>query len=272
MESRSEHRTEAHGARAMSSVSTGSAPKRAPVSGATAFFILLAVGLVAGPAAGLLMRAVGQPFGVPAELVAGLGPGGPSPDRAPAIEAAEAAAERRNAALTLAIAGAVLGCGLAAAVGFVGRSSRRAMLGALAGVIFGALFGAAAGYAALLTGGSLANVDSVDPSHVSMAIHTVAWGIVAPGVGVACTVAAGSARLAGRYVPATVAAGILAGLLYFPLVALLLPTEDTDIVIPESLAARILWTTVPAVLIGVTVARTANRAPREPAGAVASAG
>ena len=233
---------------------------RPGASRTAAFVLLLGVGLAAGLVSGLLMHVVGEPFGVPAELSAGIGAGGPSPDRLPALNAAQAAAEQRNAALALATAGKILGLSLAVAVAVLRKSLRGAVLGALAGVVFGGLFGAAAGYVGLVTNSRLLEAGSLDRSHVSIAVHAVAWSIVALGVGAACTVAAGSARSALRYLPATFAAGLLAGLLYFPLVAVLIPAEDTNIVIPESLVAQMLWTTVPGVLMGLTVARAWSRA------------
>lgn len=246
-----------------STASTAGSPAEgvpgAGVSRATAFLLLVAAGLAAGAAGGLLSHAVGAPFEVPAELTEGIGMGGPPPDRAPVIAAAQAAAEQQNAALAAAAAGAILAIGLAVTIGLLRKSLRGAVLGGLAGVVLGILFGAAAGYAGLLTNGALLEAGSLDRSHVSIAVHAVVWSIVALGVGAACAAAAGSARSAGIYIPASFAAGLLAGLLYFPLVAVLVPAEDTNIVIPEGLAARILWTTLPGLLMGLTVARASSK-------------
>lgn len=183
----------------------------------------------------------------------------------PELQAAEDELARialyQNSALLLAVIGGCLGAFLGLAEGVLRHSIGSAALKLLTGAVLGAVFGAAGGLAQVFAGLRIERLTQLDPTFRTMAMHSIAWLIVGAGVGLAMLLP--PRRLPGlvRGVLSAIAAGLVAGILYAPLAALLFPLNDADQAVPGGSGNRLLFIAVAAGLIGLALGRARESTP-----------
>lgn len=238
-------------------------PPSAQGSGMTALRVIVvaAVGLAAAAAASVLIGRMGEVFVLPTELVnLGIGqiPGAEDQRR---ITAGNEVLKYKNSALWIAVAGLIIGGAVGAAIGMFRRTRRAVLYGLAGGASGGAVFGALAGPAGVyldaanqagLSSGALAISDGQ-----MMMMHGTVWMLV--GIGCAAGAALSAPERSGRSIALAVliagVAGALGGLLYPVAAGLMLPLADPSVPIPRELNERLVWSGLPAMMIGLALGR-----------------
>lgn len=186
-------------------------------------------------------------------IAAGVG-AGMTPEQAAAEEAYLRKRDYTNTTLSLALFGLAAGAFLGIAAGMT-REAAGAVIGlfcgASAGAAFGALGGAAEVYVYRLWG------YRTDPLFRAMAGQAIAFFLAGSGIGLGAGL---PVRRALRIAAAAAAAGLLAGVIYPGLAAALFPISDTNSLVPEGTGPLLLWTLLPAGLMGLTAARASAKA------------
>lgn len=161
----------------------------------------------------------------------------------------QAKVDRRNAALDLAIFGALLAGSLGLGEG-IGRRSVVPVLVALpVGALVGGLSGLC-GHAAFElwnTGGLLAAVES------AVKVQGAMLAVLGAGCGLAVGLASRSLRTTSTAVLAGAVGGGLAGILYPVVASFVLPTAGTELLIPRGELNRLLWIELTAGLLGLII-------------------
>jgi hypothetical protein len=163
-----------------------------------------------------------------------------------------------DAALSVGLAGlvfcALFGLGRGISAGF----SLPVLFGTAGGALLASTLGAVGGYLA----GTLdyrfeeqRQLDTMDPMYQAMIKHSLSWIGVAVGVGLTGVL---PTRRFGRIVRAiltAVAAAVVAGISFAPISAMLFPALIAEISVPMGTGNRILWTSLPGVLMALVVGR-----------------
>jgi hypothetical protein len=229
------------------------APRR--VASRAAFIAVLAVtGAVAAAIVSKIVEDFGRPFQLPPEATAGIGVS-PTSEQAARVTAAKLIRDGKNLYVTFAIMGGGIGLAFGIVMGLLCRSTRGALLGFAGGAVFGAGLGVAGAYAVLHVGYLASSSTALENEHKIIFAHLAGWAITGLGVGLGASLAMLDRRALLRGLLAAFAGGLIGGGLYVPIAAVLMPSVDTDLVIPDSWTAKLVWIAVPAVLMGVSLGR-----------------
>jgi len=161
----------------------------------------------------------------------------------------QAKVDRRNAALDLALFGAILAGSLGVGEGLSRRSLVPVLIALPVGALFGALSGLC-GFAAFelwSTGRLLTSVESAAKVQAAM------LAVLGAGSGLALGLSTKSFRIAATATVAGAVGGGLAGLLYPVAASFLLPTAGTELLIPRGELNRLLWIELTAGLLGLVI-------------------
>jgi hypothetical protein len=215
---------------------------------------LALTGAVAAIAASLLVEEFGHPFALSAEATAGIGVV-PTPEQAARVTLAKRVRDGKNLYVTFALMGGEIGLAFGVVLGLLRRSTRAALLGLAGGAVFGAGLGAAGGFAVGSVSEFLKSAASLENEHRVIIAHLAGWAITGIGIGMGAALGMGERRAVVKGLLAGFAGGLIGGGIYVPIAAILMPTVDTDLVIPDSWSAKLVWIAVPAVLMGVGLGR-----------------
>lgn len=231
-------------------------PRRAaiPFGPSARLGLSFTTGLAAGAiafAAMLMMSRYQLFFGLPDEVFPLLKRDQLSPEEIAFVSSALRTQAYQNTALTVAVFGAVVGGLLGLSSGVSRKSPLGSSVGLLGGVVAGAGAGALGGLVDLFTLERLWSMD-FDHTYKAMIGHSSAFLIAGVGIG-------GMAGLAAQQVTRTLgvvlAAALIAGLIYPGLAAALFPVLNTDAAVPDGRLALLLWTVLPAGLMGLAIGR-----------------
>lgn len=227
--------------------------------------MLVGASVLAAVLACVVIPMFGVFFQIPPELTVGIG-SSPSPEKLAELNAAQRIADRKNSMLRIGLFGAIVGSLLGGAAGIARRRTSSIGLGAAAGLTLGGLFGFLGGLAANTLAQRLTSVIA-DEMQRMMVVHLTGWAVAGIGIGLAVGLAFRGHGVLVRAVVASLAAGLIGGLIFAPLAAILLPNADSDLPYPKGLDARALWIALPTILIGIAIARaTKERRKPGPAG------
>jgi hypothetical protein len=160
--------------------------------------------------------------------------------------------EYLRTSLFVAAFGAAVGGVLGFVAGVARKSLRASSAGLLGGIVVGAMAGALGGMADLFALERLWPME-FDHTYKAMVGHTTAFLIAGVGIG-------GAAGLVARQLPQTLgvvlAAALIAGLVYPGIAAYFFPVLNTDAAVPDGFWSLLLWTILPALLMGIGIGRT----------------
>ena len=206
-------------------------------------WLALLLSLVAGGAAWGLIQVIHPAFDIPEEFhVVAMGI---SEEQALAVVAAQERTDRNNATLYLAIVGALLAVGLAAARGRV--------LGAVVALPIGLALGALAGWGGSLIHASWSMALGEDELLRTMGVQAATLGILGIGVGLAFAAARPRRSLLLAATLAGLAAGAVAGALYPLGMSVVMPAIHSESLIPLEATSRLIWIALLAGLLGLIV-------------------
>ncbi len=205
---------------------------------------------------------IGDVFVLPADL-AGLAFGSkPSPENQGRLAAATLSLNIKNAATWMGTAGAILGILLAMLICLSRRSGYAGIRMIFSTMTAGALFGAIAGTVAIwidsVARKNMATGATSPAEYIALSMHSATWLIVGLGIGFGIAFGGrptGESRLKFALV---IGLAAMVGGCIFPIVAgILFPAVNSSQPIPylEPNAGRILWLSVPSVLMGLAVGR-----------------
>jgi hypothetical protein len=247
-----------------SSPSTGSAAPASPTDTATgpvpcapSLILMLAAGVLGVLLSWLLMERFGSTFRVPASVTAGISYS-PTPEQAANISKYKRINDFENWPLRYAIFGGLLG-GLLSGAAAMSRSARPVLIGALAGAALGGAGGTAvAALNQFLPGDDafknwLGSYGDNAFTFRVILIHLTGFAIAGIGVGWAVRLAIGRRELTGRCLLHGLAAGLLGGILFAPLSAVLMPGVEENLY-PMAGANRLLWLALPGLLLAFALA------------------
>jgi hypothetical protein len=170
----------------------------------------------------------------------------------------------QNAAIWLGVSGAILGCLLGLLV-YLARRSAGAFLKLLfiptiCGAVAGAASGATAVYINHVARQNMASGATSPSEQIIMVMHSVTWLTLGLGVGFGIALSRRTS-VGNRFEPAifTGIAGMAGGCLYPIVAGLFFVAVNSSLPIPfiEPAAGRILWLSLPSVLMGLAVSRNA---------------
>ncbi len=202
--------------------------------------VMALIGAAAGGAGLYVTETYSEHFEIPEELkglTANL-----SEEQTQKIDAASLKAEFQNTTLVMGL----FGLAHRGPVG-VGHRLDRALggevaSGTIARRVIGSAAGAGAGYAGLWLSGWLESSTQWDITLRTCVTHAAVWSIIGVGVGLAAgLLVAPRLKSTFKAIGALIGAGIVAGMLYPFLAAVLLPSGNPDRTIPEGLANRAFW-------------------------------
>lgn len=212
-------------------------------------------GALAGYVAFFCIERFGYYFQIPAHLAPLTLKERPTPEEVAILTEALQVREYQNTALQVAILGSIAGAFLGLVEGLARRSVLATLVGGVGGALLGGIAGAAGGVVDLYTLSWLWSMD-FEMTFKSMTAHSIAYLLT--GVGIAIVVGLTRRRLLPT-LGVVLAAALLAGLIYPGVAAHFWPIENTDAAVPMPIFERgplLLWTMLPAVLIGLAIART----------------
>ncbi|MBA3313599.1 MAG: hypothetical protein M3552_15705 [Planctomycetota bacterium] len=228
----------------------------------TKWFSSFAAGTLAGFIAFLGIQEFGYFFRLPVHLGPLLDKQELTQEEFKLLTAAAILRDYQNTALQVAILGAAAGGLLGLVEGLARRSLLATVIGCVGGILLGGIAGAVGGIADLYALTWLWGME-FDITFKSMAAHSVAFLLA--GIGIALVVGLTRGRLF-QTLGVVLAAALLAGLIYPGLAAYLWPIENTNAAVPTvGRGPLMLWTMLPAVLIGLAIARTAPVVAAKPA-------
>ena len=208
------------------------------------------------------IEAIGEVFVLPADL-AGLAFGQvPPPEVQAKVVAATFAANIRNAALWMGTVGAVLGTmfGLTICLSRRLRLSSIRMMSStvLGGTLFGVLAGVAGVWVNTVSRQNMAAGATSPAEQIILLMHSATWLIAGFGIGIG--IALGGRQPGRSRIESTVVIGLvgMVGGCLFPIVAgLLFPSVSSTWPIPplDPTAGRILWLSLPSVMMGLAIGR-----------------
>ena len=176
--------------------------------------------------------------------------------------AATYAVNIRNAALWMGTVGAILGSMLGLTICLsrrLGLSSIRMIFATvLAGTLFGALAGVASVWINTVSRQNMAAGATSPADLVILLMHSATWLIV--GLGIGLGIALGGKQPGRSCIESTVVSGLVGmvgGCLFSIVAGLLFPSVNSTWPIPplEPVAGRILWLSLPSVLMGLAIGR-----------------
>ncbi len=200
-----------------------------------------------------VMSKYGQPIALSKEM-ADIGPMSP-PDQ---IALKNAATERMvlvNSITSFCLLATSVGVLLGAWAGTYHPSRVRIVVGAVVGLILTAAISAAAAYAGIQLKARLhpIPVGTLSLSAKTICVQMLAWGLTGMAFCSAIALAAGRAKALPKYAGAGLLGGILAGVVYPPLAAVLFQMDDTDQLVPLGTASGLVWGAVSTGLIAIVV-------------------
>ena len=225
----------------------------------------LAAAVTGGVAAILSWKTIeliGDVFVLPADL-AGLAFGQvPSAEDQARLTTATLTMNMKNAAIWLGTAGAILGLlfgltiSLSRGLGF--SSIRMISTTVLAGTLFGAVAGVAGVWINTVSRQNMAPGATSPAEQFTLLMHSATWLIV--GLGIGLGIASGGRQPGRSRIESTVMIGLvgMVGGCLFPIVAgILFPAVNSTGPIPplDPTAGRILWLSLPSVLMGLAIGR-----------------
>ena len=225
-------------------------------------FCVAITGLVGAIMSWKAIELIGDVYVLPGDL-AGLAHGPvPTPEQLARLTATTLAMNLKNAAIWLGTGGGITGLlfGLTICLSRrLGMSSIRMILATLfAGTVFGALAGLAGVWINTVSRQNMTAGATSPSEQITLLMHSAVWMIVGLGIGLGIALGgkwSGRSRIESMVVIGLV--GMVGGCL-FPIVAgLLLPAVNSSWPIPslEPTAGRILWLTLPALLMGLAIGR-----------------
>jgi hypothetical protein len=230
-------------------IPTSGVESGSPASLQTAAWFGLATALLAGLATWGILQATGPVFVIPEEF-AHLPAPAPA-DKLLELDQAMTIANRSNATLALGLFGLLLGALLATAEAASRHRAGTAILkGLLAGVVAG-LAGAVGGFAGSEAFTQTVQVTDWSPLAKTIAIQVGVLGLLGFGVGVGVGLPYAKGRLPIHGIVGAVLGGVLAGIIYPAVVGYLLPTVDTEMLVPGNRGGRLPWLLLTAGLIGL---------------------
>lgn len=216
-------------------------------------WLYLVAGLAAGALAWAILLHFDQPFKMP--QVQGM-------NSSPEELAQSRRAEFGNIAFVFAVFGALIGAAFAAAEGLARKRPGFIALGLLLGATLGGGFGA--------MGGAMVKIvfeypvpESMhglmrDPNFPfdmikTMLMHAIGWGITGLGIGLGLGLTTWRAKVIVQAPFAAVVGGAISALVYGFVVALLVKTAQTDLMVPHPGWNRLGWFLMTAGLMGLVV-------------------
>jgi MFS family permease len=154
--------------------------------------------------------------------------------------------------------------------GLARRSGKTVVLGFIGCALAGAVFGVLAGWAgqSVHQYAKLPNQPTIDLEG-TVVVQMTMLAVLCGGIGLALGTLTARAGSAFTHLLGGVLAGVFAGMVYPIAAAYLLPTAQTEHVIPRGTGATLLWFGLTAVLLGLVVPemklrRTRPKAPTAP--------
>ncbi|MSR58972.1 MAG: hypothetical protein EXS05_15230 [Planctomycetaceae bacterium] len=230
-----------------------------PTVCAPSLMLMLCAGVLGVVLSWLLIEQFGSTFRVPEWVTAGINYA-PNPEQSANITKYNRIIEFGNWPLRFAIFGALLG-GLLSSAAARSRSATPVLIGALAGAALAGLGGAAVAALNQSLPGDDAfknwseSYQSAVPTFRIILIHGTGFAIAGIGVSLAVSLAMRRRDLVMRCVSHGLVAGLLGGMLFGPLSAVLMPAIE-ETLYPKEGANRLLWLAVPGLLMayGITTA------------------
>lgn len=246
-----------------SDVTSASAQAAGPQSAVSAMGAMAVAGFLSAVVALGAIHALGEVFQVSAATRAAAGAGIPGPEGQAMLADAALKVRYSNTAVWIGILGGILGASLGALSAMM-KSGRRPLVACvLIGIVVCGLLATGAGCSAVrLELMAHANIPADElsvPEHFAIAMHGGIWLVFGLGTGVAVALMRRPLLPVQVLESAVVCglAGMLGGLV-FPIVAgLLLPATDPATAVPvvDETWGRLLWMSVPCVLIGIAAGR-----------------
>ncbi len=232
--------------------------------------VILALGIVAGIASGVLIDQFYGTFTVPEELL-----NAPGPPYSAEVEKGLAEetplVHSRNTALCVGIAGGMIVGLLGLGIGIARRKPLASIVGLVAGFLLGSGAGVGGGFANAWVeqnapgielfqmatesvGEAVGDVAGFRRYATALLSHLAGWIPVVLSLGV---IAGGkSVSQVVRHCGSGIGIAILASALYPFLTAIVFPTAKPEFHVPHGTEARILWTTLLAVCLAVSLIRS----------------
>jgi hypothetical protein len=235
--------------------------------------ILLTLGICGGLAGGFAVEKSYNSFA--ATIPEGLaGNGIYTAEQLEQLRAERVRADYWNTPLAIGLLGLMVGASLGSAQAIASRGSRGAIVaGAATGGLAGLFLGAIGGWVAvfsreLLSGWS--TLDATGQPHPlanqlhSMAVQLPSWIAIATAVGLAVYGSTRQRPLLLRATGMSIAAVLLASLLYPTVAALIFSMDDPGGVIPSGLSNRVFWAVLYAGMISVLLSRLPSKSTSVP--------
>jgi hypothetical protein len=219
--------------------------------------VMLVMGVLSGVVGGVLIDRTHELFEHPAEFMAEMKSKGrnPPPEYVERFVAADRTLRHKNTALTVGLLGLVF-CGFVGlGRGILQRSGRTAALLMAGGALLGLALGSLGGVAESLLEVRLDEYRQLDRMIKGMIKHAVIWGTVGFAVGLTAVLPVQQFRAITGVTLPTIAAGIVAALVFVPVSSILFPNLVAELAVPPGLGNRILWASLPAILMAMVVGR-----------------
>jgi hypothetical protein len=220
---------------------------------AQSILLLLAAAVLSTILGAALVQKFGNPFRIPPSVTAGIQVVA-SPEQAAKVSAAKSARDAKNACVTFAIIGTISALCFAVALGSsVLHSRRQRVVASVGGSLYGAVAGAIAGAIAAIVCPTV--LASLQAEHKTILAEALGWAIIGIGAGTAVALAVRSRRAWVNGTFAAFAGGLIGGALYVPVVSLLIPSVDTEQIIPDVFAAKLVWIALPVLGVAFGMGR-----------------
>jgi hypothetical protein len=162
--------------------------------------------------------------------------------------------DRNNAMLVLAMLGGWAAAGVAVGQGLCGRPWLGTVLAGIACAMLGSAAGVLAGYVGLNVFHAIGSSSEVSDLSRAMLVNGVMFVTLGGGVGLGVgAFFERSLRAVVRSIFAGLLAGVMGGFAYPVLVALLLPSALTNVLIPTEAAERLLWFGIASGMLGLVL-------------------
>jgi len=145
--------------------------------------------------------------------------------------------------------GVFAGC----ADGIARRSAVAPLVGAVVAGILGGLFGALGGMASQVIYEYGTRAEAELGIGIILAMHATCFVIASVGVGAGIALPLFAPKPVMECVIKAALGALAAAMIYLPAVAMLMPSANTDRTVPDGSLNRLLWCTIPAMLVGVIV-------------------
>ncbi len=233
-----------------------------------ASLVSIVLAVAAAMAFWLLMRAYHPVFRLPPEFL-NVSPYA-NAETVAAAARVEAETSQRNAILTLATLGILMGIALGAAGGLLQRSLKLIVIAAILGAILGGLGGALGGFASHLTYVSIKPPFEPISLKGTSIVQVIALGLAGMGIGLGTGIALRSTQPTIESTLFGLLAGAAAGLVFPITLAAALPTIITEGVITNNANAQLLWVMLTALFLGLILPMAGSKRQKRAAPAAAS--